>query len=65
MRVFCLSQPNDLWLQQEFESADKDNSGSISQSEFLAVAKENVKVQVRTFGLSASDWALCEQERNL
>lgn len=39
-------QPNDLWLQQEFESADKDGSGSISKQEFVGVAKENVKLQV-------------------
>ena len=40
-------QPNDLWLQQEFEAADSDGNGSISKEEFVQAAKENVKIQVR------------------
>lgn len=39
-------QPNDLWLQQEFESADADGNGDINKTEFISAAKDNVKLQV-------------------
>eukprot|EP00123_Amoebidium_parasiticum_P016914 comp23637_c0_seq2/m.40315 comp23637_c0_seq2/g.40315 ORF comp23637_c0_seq2/g.40315 comp23637_c0_seq2/m.40315 type:complete len:510 (-) comp23637_c0_seq2:64-1593(-) len=37
--------PNDLWLQQEFESVDTDHSGTISAKEFLQAARSNIKIQ--------------------
>ena len=39
-------QPNDLWLQQEFEAADADGNGDINKTEFVSAAKDNVKLQV-------------------
>eukprot|EP00123_Amoebidium_parasiticum_P012765 comp21558_c0_seq1/m.30085 comp21558_c0_seq1/g.30085 ORF comp21558_c0_seq1/g.30085 comp21558_c0_seq1/m.30085 type:complete len:686 (-) comp21558_c0_seq1:189-2246(-) len=39
------SRPNNLWLQQEFEAADTDNSGLISKEEFITAARNNIKIQ--------------------